>query len=143
MASKNDIPEAGTILEQLKRSRRGPLKPKELADELNVPTRHYRHFKNVLNRMVDDGKLYRIKGNRYAVPEKINLVVGRLRLIRAGDGFVIPTDGKEDVFVPSSALESAMDGDHVVVRIERRPRGRQPVGQVIKVLERAHPTIVG
>jgi ribonuclease R len=36
-----------------------------------------------------------------------------------------------------------MNGDKVVVRIEARPRGRNPVGRVIKVLERAHPSVVG
>jgi ribonuclease R len=36
-----------------------------------------------------------------------------------------------------------MDGDHVVTRIESRPRGRSPVARVIKVLDRARETIVG
>jgi ribonuclease R len=36
-----------------------------------------------------------------------------------------------------------MDGDQVVVRIEGNPRGRNPRGRVIKILSRAHATVVG
>jgi ribonuclease R len=36
-----------------------------------------------------------------------------------------------------------MDGDQVAARVEARPRGKNPVGRIIKVLERAHPRIVG
>src|SRR5690606_35621109 len=36
-----------------------------------------------------------------------------------------------------------MDGDRVVVRVERRPRDRNPEGRVIRVLERARETLVG
>ncbi|MEE3184804.1 MAG: ribonuclease R, partial [Gemmatimonadota bacterium] len=68
---------------------------------------------------------------------------GRLAITQKGDGFVAPDTGGQDVFVPGLSLESAMDGDQVVVRVEGRPRGRSPVGRVIKVLDRAHETVVG
>jgi ribonuclease R len=57
----------------------------------------------------------------------------------------VPESGgkTQDVYVPFGDLGSAMDGDQVVARIEARPRGRNPVGRIIKVLERAHPRIVG
>ena len=64
-------------------------------------------------------------------------------MTQKGDGFVTPDQGGPDVFVPGLSLESAMDGDQVVVRVEGRPRGRSPVGRVIKVLDRAHETVVG
>jgi ribonuclease R len=89
------------------------------------------------------GEIYRVKGGRFSLPEKIGLVVGRLSVTRAGDGFVIPETGGKDIFVPSSLLESGMNGDQVVVRVEGRPKGRNPEGRVIKVLTRAHPTVVG
>ncbi|MGD2071274.1 MAG: hypothetical protein PVI57_21575, partial [Gemmatimonadota bacterium] len=139
-----DLPDRKALVHYLRQSSRGPLKPKELARGLDVPNAAYRAFKVRLRELESDGTLYRVKGNRYAVPEKINLVVGRLSVIRSGDGFVVPDDAsREDVFVPSTDHGSAMDGDQVVARIESRPRGRNPVGRIIKVLERAHPTLVG
>ncbi|RMH22412.1 MAG: RNB domain-containing ribonuclease, partial [Gemmatimonadetes bacterium] len=124
-------------------SHRGPLKAKELARALQVPEPLYRPFRERLRALVDSGRLYRVKGQRYASPSRINLVVGRLSVTRRGDGFVTPEGGGSDVFVPSAAMDTAMDGDRVVVRVEARPRGRAPEGRVIKVLERAHETIVG
>ncbi len=122
---------------------RGPLRAKELARALDVPTERYRAFRQLLRSLERSGDLYRTRKSRYAVPREINLVVGSIRLTRRGDGFVTPDGAGEDVFVPGSALDSAMDGDRVAVRIEATPRGRAPEGRVVKVLERARPTVVG
>jgi ribonuclease R len=136
-------PSANDVLAALSRSKRGPLKAKDLARELGVPTESYKRFRRSLSQLEHQGQVYRVKGGRYAVPDKINLVVGALSTIRSGDGFVAPDDGGRDLFVPAADLGSAMDGDRVVARIEARPRGRNPVGRIIKVLERAHPSVVG
>ncbi|MGM0670273.1 MAG: ribonuclease R [Gemmatimonadota bacterium] len=131
------------IKQALRQSRKGPLKAKELARALELPTEEYRLFRDLLRKLEGQGVLYRVKGQRYALPEKINLTVGTLSVIKSGDGFVLPEKGGQDIFIPASLLESAMDGDQVVARIEARPRGRNPEGRIIKVLKRAHPTVVG
>ncbi len=146
MTTASGLPDADEVVAKLRASARGPLKPKELARELGVETADYGAFKDLLQELEADGRVYRVKGRRYAVPEKINLVVGRLSVTRRGDGFVVPDSSRQsvqDLFIPASNLESAMDGDRVVARIEGRPRGRNPVGRVIKVLDRAHPIVVG
>ena len=135
------------MLDYLRHSRRGPMKAKEIAKGLAVAPRNFRDFGLVLRDMVERGRLHRMKGQRFALPEKTsqksNLVTGRLAVTRKGDGFVAPDTGGQDVFVPGLSLESAMDGDQVVVRVEKRPRGRSLSGRVIKVLDRAHETVVG
>ena len=137
------VPSEDAVLDYLRHSRRGPIKAKEIAKGMDVAPRDFRDFRLVLRGMLERGRLYRVKGQRYAVPEKANLVAGRLAITQKGDGFVAPDTGGQDVFVPGLSLESAMDGDQVVVRVEGRPRGRSPVGRVIKVLDRAHETVVG
>jgi ribonuclease R len=141
--SGNGFPGEAHVIDALRGSARGPLKPKELARMLDVPSEDYKRFRRLLAELESQGRVYRVKGGRYAIPEKINLVAGRLSTVRSGDGFVSVEHGGKDVFVPASDQGSAMDGDKVVVRIEARPRGRNPVGRVIKVLERAHPNVVG
>jgi ribonuclease R len=131
------------VLEGLRASKRGPLKVKELAKALGVAKGDYQAFRDHLRGLAEAGKIYRVKGQRYAVPDKINLVVGTLSCARSGDGFVQPERGGDDVYVPPHAQDSAMDGDQVVVRVEGKPRGRSPVGRVIKILDRARETIVG
>jgi ribonuclease R len=140
---KSSLPTPEEIKKTLEASRRGPLKVGDLARELGIDSSLYRSFKRMLRSLEEKGDLYRVRGNRYAVPSRINLVVGTLQVTRAGDGFVIPGPPAQDVFIPGSSLESAMDGDQVVARVEGVRRGRQPHGRIIKVLERAHPTLVG
>ncbi|HEX6589038.1 MAG TPA: ribonuclease R [Longimicrobiales bacterium] len=131
------------IVDHLREQSGRPLKAKELAKALGVANDDYSEFKELLRRLEDEGAIYRVKQQRYAAPQKINLVVGRLQTIRSGAGFVSPDQGDEDLFIPPHALESAVDGDRVVARIERRRRGERAQGTVIKVLERARSRVVG
>ena len=78
-------------------------------------------------------------------------VKGRLVLHHDGYGFVVPDslipqlDG--DIFIPPDAIEDAMHGDHVLVKIQRRPGGgsgaQRAEGRIVRILDRAHPTVVG
>jgi ribonuclease R len=78
-------------------------------------------------------------------------VKGRLVLHHDGYGFVVPDtpvpqlDG--DVFIPRDAIEDAMHGDHVLAKIQRRPGGgfgaQRAEGRIVRILDRAHPSIVG
>jgi ribonuclease R len=79
-------------------------------------------------------------------------VKGRLVLHHDGYGFVVPDkpmpqlDG--DVFIPPNAVEDAMHGDHVLAKVERigfrrGGDGQRAEGRIVRVLGRAHPSIVG
>ena len=77
-------------------------------------------------------------------------IKGRLVLHHDGYGFVVPDtpvpqfDG--DVFIPRDAVEDAMHGDRVVVRFSGPVAGPGPQraeGRIVRVLGRAHPTVVG
>ncbi len=129
----------------LAKSRRGPLKPMDLQRELDLPRSEAEALKETLARMEKAGKIYKVKGGRYGIPEEMDLVVGTMSLTKGGDGFVRPESGERDadVYVPNVNLATAMDGDRVTVRIESRPKNRSRVGRVIKILERSHTTVVG
>ncbi len=129
------------VIEALRRSGR-PLKAKELARDLDVPTDDYREFRDYLRGLVESGELYQVKNQRYAPPEKLNLVVGHLSVIRSGAAFLAPEKSGDDVYVPAEELGNAYHGDKVVVRVESRRRGR-PEGRVVRVLERARSEFVG
>jgi ribonuclease R len=136
------LPTTESIIEHLQRDARRPLKAKELARVLDVQPDDYPAFREFLAQLVEEGVLYRGRSQRYALPQKINLVVGPLETIRSGAGFVAVEDGP-DVFVRADSLGSAVDGDTVVARVERRRRGDRPEGTIIKVLSRARWTVVG
>ncbi|HJY86398.1 MAG TPA: VacB/RNase II family 3'-5' exoribonuclease [Candidatus Acidoferrales bacterium] len=79
-----------------------------------------------------------------------NLITGRLVTHRDGYGFVVPehpVPGMEgDLFIGRDRLGDAMHSDLVLARIERPSRagmGGRAEGRILRVLERAHPTVVG
>ena len=120
-----------------------PMRPRELASELGVPAEARAEFKRRLREMVAAGTLYQTKG-RFAVPDRLNLAVGRLQVVRSGAGFVVVDDASHpDVFVPAFKLATAVHGDRVVARIEKQPAASNPEGRVIRVLERARSRVVG
>lgn len=136
---------AETIIEYLRETAGRPLKAKELAKGLGISTSDYADFKAKLAELERQGLLYRARSQRYAAPERINLIVGRLQTIRGGAGFVIPedADGAGDLYIPAQSMDSAVDGDRVVARVEYRRRGQRQEGSIIKVLERARESLVG
>src|SRR5581483_9534824 len=55
-----------------------------------------------------------------------------------------PIEGVQgDVFIPPESAEKAMHGDRVVVRIARIEAGGRADGEIVKILKRAHPDVVG
>ncbi|MCL6482471.1 MAG: VacB/RNase II family 3'-5' exoribonuclease [Firmicutes bacterium] len=75
------------------------------------------------------------------------ILTGRLVAHRDGYGFVVPdrpvagVDG--DLFIPPPAMGDAMHGDRVEARVTRRAHDGRAEGCILRVLSRAHPTIVG
>jgi ribonuclease R len=131
------------IVEFLRDEADRPLRTRELARALKVPESGHAAFREQLERLEADGVLYRVQRQRWAAPDRINLLVGRLQTTRGGAGFLIPEDGSPDVFIAGQSLNTALDGDRVVVRLERRQRSDRPEGKVIRVLERSRTTVVG
>lgn len=120
-----------------------PLKPVELATELEVPEGQIDDFNKLLTELESQGLLYRNKQQRYAVPTKINLVVGRLQTIRSGAGFVVPDEGTDDLYIAREGLKSAVNGDRVIARVEKKKKGGKIEGSVVRVIKRARETVVG
>ena len=120
-----------------------PLLLKELLRDLNVKNDQRRTVKEVLQVLLHEGKIVRIRGNRYGLPSKMNLVIGRLKCHPDGYGFVISEkEGEEDVFIGARNLREAMHSDRVVARVESvRKKGKE--GTIIRILERKVRKIVG
>ena len=74
-------------------------------------------------------------------------VSGRLVCHRDGYGFVIPDEplqeARGDIYIGAHAMGSGMHGDRVEVGRTRIGRFGRAEGRIERVLERAHPTLVG
>jgi len=140
---KKDIGPAD-ILDFLQEHARHPLTAKEILGHFPLSGPQRRKAMRLFGTMVEEGTLVHIKGDRYSLPRQINLVSGIVSAHRDGYGFVSRTEGDGgDVFIPARFMREVMDGDRVVVRVERGFRSGRPEGRIIRILERAHRTLVG
>src|SRR5258705_2405121 len=134
------------ILEFFKERVDHPISARELTRVLKVPREERVAFKRLLKALVASGDIAQVRGNRFALPDTPDLIPGRLHANPAGFGFVVPDAAKpgerNDIYIPAANLTEAMHGDRVLVRIERQtPRGLE--GRLLRILERAHDTVVG
>ncbi|BCR04656.1 ribonuclease R [Desulfuromonas versatilis] len=134
---------AAELVEFLEKRARQPLTAREILGELDLSRGDRQEAVRLIEELAREGTLVRLKGNRYALPRRVNLAIGTVSIHRDGYGFVAPGDGRPDVFIPARFLREAMHGDRVAVRIEHAGRFGKPEGRVIRVLERVHQTLVG
>jgi len=120
-----------------------PFSFKELTRTFQVKREQKDEFKRYLRDLVKDGSLVKIRGGRYGLPSKMNLVTGELTTHPDGYGFVRPEGGGEDVFINPRKMNAAMHNDTVIARVESEKSGGRREGRIIRVLKRAHKTIVG
>src|SRR5262245_32323652 len=124
-----------------------PAAMRELLQVLKVPRDERPSFKRHIKSLVASGDLIQIRGNRFGLPEKMDLYVGRLQTHAGGYGFVTPDrpldSGTGDIYIAGPHLSEAMHGDRVVARIERIKDGGRVEGRVIRILERGQASIIG
>ncbi len=122
-----------------------PATAQEILRLLRVPRNERTALRRHLKSLVDNGDIIRIRGNRFGLADRMDLVVGRLETHARGFGFVVP-DGAADephVYVSAPNLKEALHGDRVVARIERHHGPDRVEGRIIRVLERANTSVVG
>ena len=135
------------ILERLAVLPHGRGNAKTLSRELGLRGEARQGLGDALEALSSRGAVIEIRGH-YALPERQQeYAVGRLNLHRDGYGFLTSdrplTHIKGDVFLPPGAEGRGMHGDRVLVRIGRIGREGRAEGAVVRILERAHPTVVG
>jgi len=134
------------ILRLIKDKVHHPASARELAQLLRIPREERNSFKRQLRALVAGGQLLQIRGNRFGVADKMDVVVGRLQTNPGGFGFVVPEHAepgeRKDIFIAPPNLAEAMHGDRVVARVERQTeKGLE--GRIIRILQRSQETVVG
>src|SRR5205807_5850248 len=136
------------VLALLARKDYPPLDKTDIARKLGLTASERVALRKSLRELERAGQIARIRKNRYVLPAEADLIAGKLSIHQVGYGFLTPeTPGGPDVFIAAENIGTAMHGDRVVARISRdspddRIKGRRE-GRVIRILERAHDTIVG
>jgi ribonuclease R len=121
---------------------------KQLVRELGTKGEARTELETALARLTARGDLIELRTGHYAVTAlSREYALGRLQMHREGYGFLIserPLEGiTGDIFIPPESAEKAMHGDRVLVHIARIESGGRADGEIVKVLKRGHPTVVG
>jgi len=104
-----------------------------------------------VDELEQDGIIVAVRGKRYSLLEFTPYHAGQIRVHPDGYGTVFGGGGEEpDVFIDRRSMKGAMNGDLVVVRVDKHNpkyhtirQRKLIIGEVAKVLRRAHRTVVG
>ena len=130
------------LIRHMEDGRYEPQSKSELARALNVDSRQKLDFRALVDQMEEEGKLVRLQKGRYALKrERRNLVHGMIRILRSGKILFLPrkgdpaaaalgwdTEAIPELELKPNRLGTALDGDRVTVRVERKAaRGRRNI----------------
>ena len=100
-------------------------------------------YKQLLNAWEESGEIYLKRNGKYTLPEKEGFVKGEISISSGNFGF-LDINGKASVFIPGAYLNTAMNGDTVLVRILKESSdNKKREGEVYKVIKRNRDVIVG
>ncbi|MBS3885678.1 MAG: ribonuclease R [Dethiobacter sp.] len=134
------------VLNYMREGAYKPLKVEDLSRQLGInEKRDLKRFQGFLEEMEQAGKVIKNRYGLYGVPERMNLVVGRLQGHQSGFGFIIQDNpATSDIFVPANQMNGAMHGDIVVARlVKSASSNRNNEGEIIRILQRRSKLIVG
>ena len=121
-----------------------PMPMREILAKLKIQGEEKVEMKRRIRELAQEGHIIRLRGARYGLPEKMDLVTGVVQGHRDGYGFVLPDDpDQEDLFLKAYNFHEVMHGDRVVARVERQKASGKREGRVVKILERANETMAG
>ncbi len=135
-----------------------PVKPRKIAQQLQVPEADAADVKRAVKRLVAGGRLAYGSNHLVQAPgaekPKGDRIVGVFRRNEGGFGFVRPAGATRgdpevrDIYIPADKAGDASSGDTVAVRLKgerggRGERGRGPRGEIVEVIERESHQFVG
>ncbi|ASS87036.1 ribonuclease R [Geobacillus lituanicus] len=122
-----------------------PLTVEELEEAFGIEDADgFKEFVKTLVALEEEGLIVRTRSNRYGVPERMNLVRGKVIGHPKGFAFVTPEEpGLDDIFIPPSELKNAMHGDTVLVRVQADSSGARREGTIVRIVERGVKEVVG
>ena len=97
------------ILKLLGRKDYVPLNVPELLRALRLAPNRQQELQQILQALEQEGRIVRIKGNRYIEPREADLIPGRIRMNRGGKGFLQPDDPEiKEITIPENATGLAL-----------------------------------
>ncbi len=119
-----------------------------LEAELGVTSQLRPAFHEALETLCTEGQVIIGPRDLVRLPAVSNEITGIFKANARGFGFIRPEqlDAEKELFIPAKAVGNAMSGDRVVAQIVRKNSQDDQdrlTGKIVRVLNRAHKTVVG
>ena len=138
------------IIELLRQKGNRLLNVAAIHERLGDPDVSRDAVERAVSELESDGVVLAARGRRFSLLEFTPYHAGRIKVHPDGYGTLLGGAGEPDIFIDRKATKGAMNGDLVVVRVDKRnPRYRKLHnrdlihGEVTQVLRRAHAHVVG
>lgn len=121
-----------------------PMKIEEIAHHLQVPLNEVEILDSIINELVDEYYISKSKKGTIIFLENENQYVCTFSSTDKGFGFASTDDLEEDVFIPASKTNGAINDDLVLVLVhKKREVGKKYEGEIIKIVKESSKMIVG
>ncbi len=122
-----------------------PMKIKEMAKRLEIPSGEYRSFRHRVGELLEEGFLVKARKGKYTLRDEAEMYVGRIEVRKDGRAHVKPdVEGEEKIYISLPDRKGAVNGDRVrVVVVGESGRWGARRGRIVEIVHRAHPVIAG
>lgn len=139
---ENPIASRELILELLKNSD-APLKREQIAQAFDITEEEpLEGLRRRLRAMERDGQAVYIRNGSYGLPERMDLMRGKILGHRDGFGFFRPDEGGKDLFVDQKQMHTVFHGDTVLAQHSTFGRGKRDA-RIVRVVEFGKTEYVG
>lgn len=137
-----------SLLQHIRNLPHGRATYKQLVRELRLQGEERESLEVALDRLSEKGALVELRSGHFAaVGSSREYASGRLSIHRDGFGFLIPEqvspEIQGDIFLPPQEAAKGMNGDRALVHVTRLGDAGRAEGEVVRILRRAHVTVVG
>jgi ribonuclease R len=96
-----------------------------------------------LKAMMRENQLCENDQGLFTLPDRSQLIAGKVLAHKDGYGFISPDDGGEDLFLHFREMRKVFDGDKVLASVIARDKKGKLEGEIIEVTERNTHRVVG
>ena len=120
-----------------------PVDVDAFAKQLAITEAEQELFQRRLGAMQRDGQLMLNRKRQLCLPDKLDLIKGRVEGHPDGFGFVVPDEGGDDLFLSPKEMHRVLHGDRVLVRVAGLDRRGRREAKIVEVLEHVNRFVVG
>ena len=139
---ENPLPSREYIL-QILTAQGAPLEFERLVELLEIQPAERESFQRRLGAMAREAQLLQNRRGDWLIPDKADLVHGRIAGHPDGFGFLVPEGGGADLFLSAKEMDKVLHGDKAIARVIGVDRKGRPEGKIVEVTERANRFVVG